>query len=418
MQSTNDILPLDRQAQVRDEWLELRLHTVLPPLMQETGIDMWIVLARECNEDPVLPSLLPATMLGASRLTGLIFWLNAAGEVEAYSLNTGREGPLGKFYTPLWNKDRESRWECLSRFVQEKRPKRIGINRSQKSAFADGLSAHLYEKLLESLEGVRTETIVSAEELVIAWLERRSDKELQIYPAINRIAHMIIDQAFSLEAVNPGVTTTTELEWWMMEKVTSLGLRPWFHFDVDLQRRGTREKRRTEEVIQPGDLLHCDIGLEYLGLKTDTQRLAYVLRLGETGIPEGLRRAMKTANRFQDIVCLNFIQGKSGNEILTASLAQAEAENIKAQLYTHPIGYHGHGAGPVIGLWDNQEYVPDSGDNTLCSDTCYALELNITQAVPEWDGQQVTIFLEQTVAFTGGEVHYLDGRQTEIIPIG
>jgi Xaa-Pro aminopeptidase len=416
MMQKEKILPLSEQARVKNEWLDHRLHHILPEIMKRTEIDMWVVLAREYNEDPVLESLFPGGVMTASRLTGLIFFRNSDGEVERFSLNSSQSsGPFSRFYTPLWRRGEETQWERLRKLIDEKQPRTIGVNRSEKSAHADGLSAYLYDQLRSILSDEYTKRIVSAEDLVIGWMETRSHKELDIYSGINHIIHSIIDEAFSLDTIHVGVTTTTDLEWWMMEQVRALGLRPWFPFDVDVQRRGEEEKRKTDTVIKPGDLLHCDVGLDYLGLKTDTQRLAYVVPLGEDDAPEGLKTALRTANRFQDIVCENFITGKTGNEILSASLQQAESENIKAQLYTHPIGYYGHGPGPVMGLWDNQDHVPGSGDNILYPDTCYALELNIAQRVPEWDNQEVFIFLEQTVAFTGENIKYLDGRQTELI---
>ena len=413
----NKILPLSKQADVRNDWLSYRLENILPALMKRTGIDMWIVIAREYNEDPVMPSLFPAPVMTASRLTGLIFYLDETGKAECFSLYPEESGMLTPFYTPVWKKGSETQWERLRALIDEKKPNRIGINSSENRALADGLSKHLYDELMACLKDEHKQKIVSAEDLATGWLETRGPKELHVYPGINHIIHSIINEAFSSNVINVGVTSTADLEWWMMEKVASLGLNSWFPFDVDLQREGEKNSRINNEVILPGDLLRCDVGLEYLGLKTDTQRLAYVLKMDEDDAPEGMKEALKTGNRFQDIVCEHFIAGKTGNEILAASLLQAETEHIKAQLYSHPIGVHGHGAGPTIGLWDNQQGIPGRGEYPLYPDTCYALELNIAQNLPEWNDQELFICLEQTVAFTQGRVHFLDGRQTGLILI-
>jgi len=409
------ILSLSDQAKIRNDWLGYRLENILPPIMKRTGIDMWIVLAREYNEDPVMKSLFPAPVMTASRLTGLIFSITDNDTLECFSLYPKESSMLAPFYTPVWEKGKETQWERLNKLVEEKKPGTIGIDTSEKSALADGLSKHLHDELVNCLSGEYRKKLRSAEDLVTGWLETRSGKELQVYAGINNIIHSIIAEAFSSKVIDVGITRTTDLEWWMMEKAASMGLPSWFPFDVDLQRKGEKDSRIANEVILPGDVLRCDVGIEYLGLKTDTQRLCYVLNMGETDVPEGMKDALKTGNRFQDIVCENFIEGKTGNEILAASLKQAEKENIKAQLYTHPIGFHGHGAGPMVGLWDNQKSVPGRGDYPLHSDTCYALELNIAQNLPEWDNQEFFICLEQTVAFRHGRVFYLDGRQTDFM---
>ena len=116
----------------------------------------------------------------------------------------------------------------------------------------------------------------------------------------------------------------------------------------------------------------------------------------------------------QDIVMGQMARGRTGNEILRDSLAQAEAEGIKGSVYCHPIGYHGHAAGPTIGLWDQQQGVPGKGDYELFDDTCHSLELNIRQAIPEWNGQEVRMALEEDIVYTGGKVHLLDARQERL----
>jgi Xaa-Pro aminopeptidase len=217
--------------------------------------------------------------------------------------------------------------------------------------------------------------------------------------------------------VHVGVTSTLELAWWIRERIAALGLEAWFQPTVSLQRRGAKLGDiglTPDEVIRPGDLLHCDVGIRYLGLATDTQQHAYALRLGESAPPAGLARALAIGNRLQDIVAGEFAAGLSGNEVLRRARQRAAAEGIVGRIYSHPIGYHGHGAGPLIGLYDNQESVPGRGDYPLHDDTLYALELYVESQVPEWEDQQVKIALEQTVAFTGGQVHYLAGRQTAL----
>lgn len=409
------IMSIKEQFNKTDGWLKERLDTLLPQIMKRENIDMWIILAREYNEDPVFLTLIPALQRTASRLSCLVFWLGGEGDVEC--LNLGRPNPLlNTLYKQAWNPKHETQWQCIRRIADERRPKTIAINVSQTFALADGLTKSLHDELLYALGEEHKDALVNGENLCVGWLETRTQSELDAYPEIYDIAIEIIEEGFSKHVITPGKTTTTDVEWWMMDRINNLGLRPWFSPTVDLQRKGG-EGRITGDVILPGDMLHCDIGIEYLGLCTDTQRLAYVLRDGEKDEPQGIRDALSTCNQFQDIVAKNFLAGRSGNEILLKSLTEAKEKEIKAMLYTHPIGYHGHAAGPTIGMWDNQNPIPLRGDYPLYLNTCHALELNTASQVPEWDNQEIYIYLEETISFTQSGVEYLRPRQKEFIII-
>jgi len=412
----NGILTIKEQYNIIDELLEERLENILPEIMKREAIDMWVVMAREYNEDPIFLTLIPSLQRTASRLSCLVFSIDKSNKLECLSLSRP-SASLNHIYKQVWDNKSETQWECLKRIVDEKNPKKIGINTSSSFALADGITKGLYDELLSAIGSEYSERIVSAEKLCIGWLERRSQSELNMYPNIYDVAIKIIEEAFSRKVIKIGQTTTKDVEWWIMEKINSLGLKAWFSPTIDLQRKGVKENRVFDAIIMPGDILHCDVGIEYLGLCTDTQRLAYVLENGESDVPLGIKAALKNCNEFQDVVKDNFIEGRTGNEILTQSLSEATKKSIKAMLYTHPIGYHGHGVGPTIGLWDNQGQVPIWGDYPLYYDTCYALELNTASIVPEWNNQEVFIYLEETIAFTRLGVNYLKDRQTEFIII-
>ena len=413
---TAGALPLREQYKIMDSWLKFRLDHVLAKIMERSGLDMWVVLAREYNEDPIFKTLVPSLVRTASRLSCLVFHHKDDGSVDCLSIS--RHNPLMEgFYKSVWDSKNESQWDCLNRLIAERRPSNIGINHSESFALADGLTKSLHDVLLNELKPEYRGLLTSAEALCVGWLEKRGTPELEVYPEIYDMACTIIEEAFSESVVKPGKTTTQEVEWWMMEKINELGLRAWFTPTVDLQRRGAASSRLTDEVILRGDLLHCDVGIEYLGLCTDTQRLAYVLKEGEADVPEGLKSALSDCNSFQDRTMGRFAAGKTGNEVLEEALKAAEEASIKAMLYTHPIGCHGHGAGPTIGLWDKQARIPVRGDYPIYFDTCYALELNTASRVPEWGDQEVTIFLEETICFTESGASYLVDRQREFIRI-
>lgn len=408
------VLSLREQARIRDAWLARRLETALPELMRREGLDMWLVIAREYNEDPVLLSLLPAVAISARRLSMLVFALRDDGQLEKLTVS---RYPIPPFYDAVWDPEKEEQWEALARIIRERAPQAIGINVSETFAFGDGLTHALYLDLIEAIGPEYATRLRGAERLCVGWLERRISPEMAAYPGICALAHGLIDEFFSSRVCHPGVTTGEDLVWWFRQQVADLGLTSWFQPSIDIQRAGC-ERVASSEVILPGDVLHCDVGLHYLGLGTDTQELAYVLKRGEDAPPAGLVSALANGNRFQDITVNEFVAGRSGNEILRGALEQARTEGLTASLYTHPLGYHGHGAGPTIGLWDAQEGVPGRGDYPLYNDTVHSLELNVKTPVPEWGGQEVTAALEQDILFSEDKVVYLGGRQTKYHLIG
>ena len=415
------ILPMRERAKVINELLEDKIEHYLPKLMSDTGIDMWVVVSREYNEDPVIKTLLPAEWLAARRRTILVFF-NTGQQIETIAV---ARYDVGSAFKSAWDTEKQpDQWARLRELVEERNPKSIGINQSEHFGLADGIVATDKEALLEALGPKFAKRVVSAEKLAIAWLETRTAKEMAIYPHIERISHNIIAEAFSEKVITPGVTTTEDVVWFMRDKVHALGLQTWFHPTVDIQRADperfdhlrTFSKRPDTQVIMPGDLLHCDFGITYLRLNTDQQQHAYVLRAGETDAPDYLKQALAVGNRLQDIFTNNFKEGRSGNEVLAMSRAQAIAEGITPSIYTHPIGYHGHAAGTTLGMLDFQGGVPYTGDYPLHLNTAYSIELNATVFIKEWD-KDVRIMLEEEAFFDENGVRYIDGRQEQLIVV-
>ncbi|MGM0546010.1 MAG: M24 family metallopeptidase [Bacteroidota bacterium] len=416
--SPPEILPMQERAEVMDQWLQYRLDTVIPKLMEREDIDMWIITAREYNEDPIIKTMLPATWQSARRRTILVFSDNGK-EIERLAI---ARYDIGDFFETVWDKNKQpDQWQRLTEIVTEKDPQKIALNFSNTFALADGITHSEYESLTASLPEKYQSRILSGENLAIGWLETRTEPEMQVYPRIVHIARDIIAEGFSEKVIQPGITTTSDVEWWYRDRIRDLNLTAWFHPSVSVQRASDPDssflnnfsKRPDENVIQPGDLLHVDFGITYLGLNTDTQQHAYVLKAGETKAPKGLQEALQTGNRLQDILTTNFEEGLSGNEILSASREQAIDEDIEPSIYTHPIGYHGHGAGTTIGLWDQQDGVPEMGDYPLYANTAHSIELNATVNIPEWE-KDIRIMLEEDAFFDGDSVRYIDGRQTTL----
>jgi Xaa-Pro aminopeptidase len=411
------ILSQREQATVIDDLLEDRLRTVLPTLMRKTSTDMWVVISREYNEDPIIETLLPATWFAARRTTMLVVF-DKGSELEYLAV---ARYDVGKIFKRAWDPDAQpDQWAQLAKIIEERNPKKIGVNKSEHVGLADGISSNDYDQLKKSLSKKFQDRVVSAEQLAVGWLEARSEKEMIIYQQICRIAHDIIKEGFSNHVIHPGITTTDDVVWWYREKIKELKLDTWFQPSVSISRNESDAiftKRPTPVVIQPGDLLHVDFGITYLRLNTDTQQHAYVLRPKETDAPDYLKKALGTGNRLQDILTSNFKEGKTGNQVLADARKQAIAEGIVPSIYTHPIGFHGHAAGTTIGMWDMQNGVPHNGDYTLHYKTAYSIELNATIKIEAWN-KEIQIKLEEDGYFDDTGFHYIDGRQKDLILVG
>ena len=412
------ILPSRARVEPENRILTERLDHLLPTLMTEAGLDMWVVVNREYAEDPVYFTLVPQPSFAARRTTMLVFSRTADGTVERLAVN---RYPLGGPYKSAWaGGDLDAQWKALGALIASRDPKRIGINVSRTWPAADGLTHALHERLVEVLPPGYANRLVPAEALVIRWIETRTPAEQAVYTHIDSITRGVISEAFSNRVITPGVTTTDDVAWYIRERFESLGLRLWFMPTVDRQRAGqpcpvggSGGHCGEEGRIEAGDVLHNDVGFCYLKLCTDTQEMAYVLKPGEETVPPGLKAALATGNRWQDILTGSFQEGRTGNEILAATIKGCAAANIACSTYSHPLGFFGHSLGPTIGMWDNQGPTPATGDYPLHRDTVYAIEGNIAVPLPEWGGQRMQIMLEQDALFDGKGVRYLAGRQTD-----
>lgn len=394
-----------------------RLDNLLPKLMADADLDMWLVINREYGEDRLFYTLVPQPTFAARRTTLLVFAKQADGTVERFSVS---RYPIGDIYPTVWDGgSKDQQWQRLAEVIAERDPNKIGINISENWALADGLSVGLHKQLLKSLPKKYQKRLVSAENMVLRWMETRTEKELHIYPQIVTLARGVIAEAFSNKVITPGVTTTNEVVWYMRERFETLQLRPWFQPYMNIQRQGDKTSQddvfigQDNRTILPGDVLHTDVGICYINLCTDTQEMGYVLKLGESQVPTGLQKAMAIGNRWQDILTSHFKIGDTGNQILANTIKDSQAANIVSSIYTHPLGFVGHASGPTIGMWDNQGPTPIQGDWKLYPNTAYAIEGNIKTQLPEWDDQWIQIKLEQSAVFDGKQVWYLAGRQTQ-----
>jgi Xaa-Pro aminopeptidase len=415
---------LREQDRTRQDWLKARLERVLPALMRRHGVAMWIVASREYNEDPVFFSLVSPSVMAARRRTILVFNDRGSAQgVERLTLGGGSSGGLYQVYRDPDAEGRElmgvAQWTLLRKLVEERQPASIAINVSHTHAFSDGLSAGEREQL-EGALGPWTSRIVRAEGLPLDYVATRVPEMLPAYRQMMEIAHALIARAFSGEVITPGLSTTEDVVWWLRQQVGDMGLGEWFAPSVTLQRRGRAPGTSPVPsladgggtVIERGDHLHTDFGIRAMGLATDTQHVGYVLQAGETDAPAGLRRALARSNRLQDLLLARLRPGRSGNEVFADTVAAMKAAGIEGTVYTHPIGDHGHGAGPLIGLWDRQEAIPGRGDVLVLPSTWFSIELQATTPIPEWGGQPLRSAQEEDVAIDAdGNATWVLGRQ-------
>lgn len=418
---------LREQAEIQQAWLRERLEVNLPKVMRDHGVDMWVVPMREYNEDPIFRALVAPTSFAARRRTIYVFNDPGAEQrVERLALGGGSQGGLYHAYRAIIGTSREgvsaelrgsSQWTLLADLIRERDPRVIAVNISHEHNFADGLAAGEWEQMKAALGAELAGRVAPNPRLAIDYLALRVPSMTPVYRRMQAYVHEIIGAAFSSVVITPGATTTQDVAWWMRQRVDDLGFGTWFQPSVNIQRRGlgATDYIEPDAVIERGDVLHTDFGITVMGLNTDTQHMGYVLREGETEAPAGLRRALDNSKRLQDILLEEMQVGRSGNDVLYEVLGRMQAEGLDGTVYTHPIGDHGHGAGPLIGLWDYQEGVPGRGDVPVLANMWFSTELQVTTPIPEWDGQPVRMMMEEEAEVTpAGDRRWSLRRQTEL----
>lgn len=411
------VLPLRERAEVTNSIMKQRLDELVPLVMRRAGVDAWVIIAREYNEDPVLKTMLPATWLNARRRTVLLFIDH--GDSRGVERMAVARYAVGDLFPGVWNPEEQpDQYARIAQILGEFNPQKIALNFSDTYALADGLTFSEQRDFSNALSPQLRERIVSAEEVAVGWLETRIPAEIEVYEDVMDIAYGIIKEGFSSNAVTAGETSTTDLEWWFRQRVSDLGLGTWFHTSIEVERSdhslaNIAANNLDSNILYKGDHVHIDFGISYLNLQTDTQQNAYILNDGENDAPLALKTALKAGNDLQDILTNNFQVGRTGNDILKMTRAESLARGIGPIIYTHPIGLHGHAAGTTIGMWDKQEGVPGTGDYPMKANTAYSIELTALVDVPAWSAQPMRMKLEEDGFYDGEVFKYIQPRQTE-----
>jgi Xaa-Pro aminopeptidase len=429
---------LREQAAMQQQWLKKRLDTFLPALMRKHAIDMWVVPMREYNEDPVFSSITAPETFFARRRTIYVFFdkCAAAGAavspacVERIALGGTSQGgvfdarssmkavtaAVGGRQAELWG---DEQWMALKQVIEERKPKVIGIDRSTTFAFSDGLSSGELQGMTAALGTTWTTRFKDAERLPLELIASKLPEEEAFFAKMTELVWQMTQAMFSEKVIVPGTTHTSDLVWWWRQRTNDQGLGTWFQPSIEIQRKGKKSEELGENpIILPGDVLHCDVGITVARLNTDTQHNAYVLLPGETDAPAGLKKALANANAMQDISMEETRPGRTGNEVLASVRQRMKALAIDGTMYTHPIGMNGHGAGPLIGLWDYQDGVPDRGEARVIPSMWFSIELQATTPVPEWGGQPVRMAQEEDmIVGADGKTRWAHKRQDRLFLI-
>ncbi len=414
------VLSIRERAALTLQITQKRLDVLLPKMMRETGFDMWIISGNEDNPDPIFETMMPYE--NWNPITQILVLFDQGAEKGVERLNVSRTDTQGLFKN-VWDaaawdtQKKESQWNCLGRIVQERDPKRIGINEGEVQWAAGGLTAVLKKKLVEAIGPKYATRLQSAEPLATLWSETLLDEEIEFMERAQAVSHSIIAAMFSNKVTTPGQSTTDDLRYYYWQRVADLGLKVSFMPFVSIRGRHPKDIEKygkDDKVIRPGDLVHCDVGLKYMRYNSDAQEMAYVLRAGETDVPEVFRKLMAEENRLQDIFCGEFKAGLTGNEMLGNILRKAKESGVPGpRVYSHSLGYFLHEPGPLIGLPWEQVNNPGRGDVKLVPNSCFTAEMSVTAPVPEWgEGKEFRLPLEQAIAFTEKGVIFLDRRQT------
>lgn len=413
---------LREQAKIEQDWARKRVTQVIPMLMREYGVDMWVLSMREYEEDPVFWAIKAPTTFAARRRSIYVFYDRGPGEeLERLALGGGSQGGIFEAYRSSRPSPRgdqaelvgDEQWRLLREIVDDRDPSAIAVNVDEHWAWADGLGAGEWEAVQRALGPENLLRVMRVPRLAVEFVAHRLPEMMPTYREREETVHAIVSEAFSNAVITPGVTSTEDVQWFIREKIQELGMTTWFHPSVDVQRAG-EIPTGGDVVIQPGDMLWTDLGTVAMNLHTDTQHLGYVFSPGETEIPRGLQQCLAASNRMQDLHLQELKVGRTGNEVLVATLARMKDEGINGTVYTHPIGDNGHGAGPLIGRWDAQGGVPVRGEIPVRPSTWFSIELQARYNVPEWGGKEVSCRQEEE-AFVAedGTVDWVFRRQTQ-----
>ena len=410
------LLSVREQQAVRESWLKKRLDTMLLPMMRQQKIDMWIVVNEEFHHDPVTAYIAPPLPY-AGRRDFFIFADRGGDKLDRLALVRYSEEHLKNFFEVL-NPPGKDIPATLRRIVDERKPKTIALNMGGTRGATTGLTHDSYKYLTDTLGPDYASHFVSAAPLIVEYMDTRLPEELEHYRTAVALTDLLTQRAFSNEVITPGKTTVGDVRFWFLQQINNFGLDTWFQPDMRIQRQH-QETGKSQQfldvaeestVIQRGDVIHIDCGLNYMGLSTDWQKMGYVLREGEKDAPAGLKKALTNTNKLQDALFTHIKPGAKGFEVYDATMADMKNLGIEAMIYSHSVGNQGHALGASVDFRRPTSGAPQEPPFREGSYT--SIELNTSTPVPEWNGQKVTIMMEDDAYLTNEGMKWFRPRQT------
>jgi Xaa-Pro dipeptidase len=408
------ILTQRGQMEVREAWLKKRLDTLLLPMMRKHGVAMWIVVNEEFNSDPATEYLVPPVPMVGSR--DFFIFVDAGATIEKIAIVRYSEERLKNHYQMI-SVSRDKLADTLRQTIARYNPKNIALNMGGPRGQQNGLSQGSYKMLADTLGPETEKKFVSSASLLNDFFDTRLPEELEHYRTAVLVTDILTRRAFSNQVITPGKTTVGDVRWWFLQEINNLGLTTWFQPDIRVQRRAKSAATNQQflsvadesTVLERGDLIHIDCGLNYMGLSTDWQKHAYVLQKGEKDVPEGMKKALKNTNLLQDAIFKAARAGMTGAEVYEAAMAEMKRQNIEAMIYSHPIGTHGHGLGASI---DFRKAISGAEERFRLG-SYMSIELNTSLNLPEWDNQKITVMAEDDAVMTERGYEFIRPRQTE-----
>lgn len=402
------------RAQLIYEILRDRLDALQEAVLAADNLDMWLILCREDNPDPVHEHLIPLDCW--TPILQMLVFVRTAGGLRRFNISGTDTKDL--YERPYAGQDESKQYSELNKLLAMCNPQRIGINTGSTQWCAGGLTVNLHRRLLANIPEKFHGRLVPAEKTCTCFMQSMIPRELRIYADVVALGREIIADLYRPGRIKPGETQIADLRWMYWNRVVEMGLELAFlpYFRRIRSRQNEDQYGPEDTVIRYGDAIHCDVGIQYLRCNSDHQEWAYVLRPGENDAPSELKAILAQGNRLQDIfmdVMTNNV-GVSGNELLGRMLRRAEVEKIRgAKIYSHNIGRLLHEPGPLIGLPWEQKDTGGRGAVKLIPNTCFAMELCSEGPVTEWQRDAVCLSIEQEVCVNSeGQCRLLSGRQT------
>ncbi|MDA1306866.1 MAG: M24 family metallopeptidase [Acidobacteria bacterium] len=421
---TTAITPASVRENTELEWMlkadKMRQHLI--PTMRTHGVTLWVIMSRENAVDPAIE------LFGGSGITGWYGHRNAylfydrggdaATAVETTVLGTHLSGHLRRFYDTVQNYGEPGLKPLLQQYVAERNPARIAINQSPTISMADGLTAELKEYLVDAIGPVFAARMVSSEPLLVDYVSVHTPEEDVVQERAAKATYEILRRAFSNEVITPGTTTLMDVHYWITAERKRHNFEFNFNASLGIQRfvddAVVSLDDADDPIIERGDVLHVDFGIRLAGLVTDQQKMAYVLRDGETEAPAGLLKAFADSQRGAELHAAELVPGRTGIDIKTRSEAAAQAEGIDLLVYSHVQGYWVHDAGTWT-VFDWPERYGAHPRTPLHPGVWFSLEFRTRTAVPEWNNQLVAMQREEDMIIpASGPARYTAGPQTEL----